>query len=221
MAEILGEGDAARPRPPEVAPAAAAARMLARDRGVTLWALAGSGPGDAIVLVDVEAAATPKPVPKPAPKPGFDPTGMRDAIAGAMARSARKIPPFHPSHHIDLQPATDWLAARNKGRPPEGRLVRALLLIRVTAPAAREHPALNGVWQRGAFRPADGVHRRVVVSLRGGALVAPALRDADKGGLDGLMDAMRDLAARARRALAVLGAQRSNDHGVQPRGSRG
>ncbi|MFT4794270.1 MAG: pyruvate dehydrogenase E2 component (dihydrolipoamide acetyltransferase) [Paracoccaceae bacterium] len=156
----------AAPAPaPKPAPAAAphgqppsspAARMLARDRAMALDGIDGSGPDGAVLLRDVAAA-------KPA---SFGPRDMRSAIAAAMSRSKREIPYFYLSHEIDLHPATDWLAARNAGRPPEARLVMGLLLIRAAALAARKHPALNGTYQHGAFRPAARVHPGVAVSLR-------------------------------------------------------
>jgi len=59
-------------------------------------------------------------------------------------------------------------------------------------------PQLNGTYADDAFRPGDGVHPGWAISLRGGGLVAPAIRDADKRPLPELMAAMRDLVQRAR-----------------------
>ena len=59
-------------------------------------------------------------------------------------------------------------------------------------------PELNGFWEDAHFRPGDGVHVGWAIALRGGGLVAPAIRDADKRSLDELMAAMRDLVQRAR-----------------------
>jgi pyruvate dehydrogenase E2 component (dihydrolipoamide acetyltransferase) len=57
---------------------------------------------------------------------------------------------------------------------------------------------MNGFWTGDAFRPGAGVHPGVAISLRGGGLVAPAIHDADTKDLSALMDALRDLVARAR-----------------------
>ncbi len=73
-----------------------------------------------------------------------------------------------------------------------------LLLVRAVARAARQVAGFSGAWRDGAFHAAGAVHAGVAVSLRGGGLVAPALRDADSRELDDLMAAMRDLVARAR-----------------------
>ena len=59
-------------------------------------------------------------------------------------------------------------------------------------------PELNGFWEDGSFRPGAAVHVGWAIALRGGGLIAPAIRDADRRSLDELMAAMRDLVRRAR-----------------------
>jgi pyruvate dehydrogenase E2 component (dihydrolipoamide acetyltransferase) len=225
MAEVSGAGAAAAPTrepprkaelatPAPIAPAQApaparaaapaaspAARRRARELGLDLAAIAGSGPGGAVRLTDVERAARAPPGEAPAAAAAprrFEPAGMRAAIAAAMARSKREIPHYYLSHEIDLQPATDWLAATNAARPPQRRLMMGVLLVRATALAARDARDMNGVWIDGAFARAERVHVGVAVALRGGGLVAPALHDADVLDLDELMAKMRELVTRAR-----------------------
>ena len=50
--------------------------------------------------------------------------------------------------------------------------------------AVRDVPELNGHWLDGRFVPGDGVHLGMAVSLRGGGLAVPVLRDADTLRLD-------------------------------------
>jgi pyruvate dehydrogenase E2 component (dihydrolipoamide acetyltransferase) len=188
-------------------PASPAARRRAAEAGIDLAALTGTGPGGAILLADVEAAVAALPRPgippqpeapaRPAGKPGLDPEAMRAAIAAAMARSKREIPHYYLAHTIDLQRATDWLAATNAERPPERRLLMGALLVKAVALAALQVAGVNG-HNDGAFRPAEAVHAGVAVALRGGGLIAPAIRDAQALAIDDLMAAMRDLVARAR-----------------------
>jgi pyruvate dehydrogenase E2 component (dihydrolipoamide acetyltransferase) len=64
--------------------------------------------------------------------------------------------------------------------------------------AVGEVPEVNGFWRDGAFVPGDGVHLGVAVRVRGGPLVAPALRHADTLDLAALMARLRDLVTRAR-----------------------
>jgi pyruvate dehydrogenase E2 component (dihydrolipoamide acetyltransferase) len=91
-----------------------------------------------------------------------------------------------------------WLDRTNAGRAPPDRILPAVLLLRATALALAGTPELNGFWEDGAFRPGDGVHIGWAVALRGGGLVAPAIRNADRLGLDELMAALRDVVGRAR-----------------------
>ncbi|HEX6954009.1 MAG TPA: 2-oxo acid dehydrogenase subunit E2 [Agromyces sp.] len=123
---------------------------------------------------------------------------LRRAIGALMARSKREVPHYYLSTTIDLGRALDWMREVNAGRPISERLVPAALLLAATARAAREVPDVNGLYVDDAFRPSTAVHLGVAVALRGGGLVAPAIRDADSMPLDELMAALRDLVARAR-----------------------
>jgi pyruvate dehydrogenase E2 component (dihydrolipoamide acetyltransferase) len=70
--------------------------------------------------------------------------------------------------------------------------------MKAVALALREVPELNGVWRDRAFRPSESVHLGMAIALRGGGLVAPAIHDADRKGLDQLMADLRDLVTRVR-----------------------
>lgn len=170
-----------------------AARRRAAALGLALDRLRGTGVEGAVRLADLPAE------PPPAPRRGgFDPAGMRQAIAAAMGRSKREIPHYYLSQTLDMTPALQKLEAMNAGRAPPERLLPAAAMLRATALAVAETPAINGFWENGAFRPGEGVHIGWAVALRGGGLVAPAIRDADRLPLDALMAALRDVVRRAR-----------------------
>lgn len=175
-----------------------AAARRAAELGVDVRALAGSGPQGAIAIADVEAAAARAPV--PTPRRGFDPAAMRQAIATAMARSKREIPHYYLSLPIDLGRAMEWLTEENNRRDLERRLLPAALLLKAVALALREVPQLNGFWIDGEARLSQAIHVGWAISLRGGGLMAPAIRDADRLTLDQTMVALRDLVTRARTA---------------------
>ena len=201
---------------PRISPVA---RRAAERLGVDLSGLAGSGPNGAIVQADVERAATGAPPPTsardadgvasapPAPsmpaaaaggEAGDRSAAMRLAIGGLMARSKREIPHYYLQAKIDMSRAMSWLAEENLARPVAERLLPSVLLLGAVAGAAAATPAMNGFWIDEAFSPAGSVHLGVAISLRGGGLIAPALRDADHMTLDQLMAGLRDLVARAR-----------------------
>ena len=76
------------------------------------------------------------------------------------------------------------------------------LVLRAVAKALKKHKKLNAVWQGGEAVPSKDIHVGLAVSLRGGGLVAPALRNTDEGSLSELMARMTDLVARARAGCA-------------------
>ena len=208
--------------------ASPAARRRARELGVRLEALAGSGAGGAIVQADVERATAAQPVRSDnaaaavAAEPlaaavespvrrDFDPLQMRQVIAAAMGRSKREIPHYYLASQIDFQAAQAWLLDYNRERDPGQRLLPAVLLLKATALALREQPRLNGFYQDGAYRPGAGIHVGWAVALRGGGLIAPAIHDADQLALPELMTALRDLVQRAR-----SGGLRSSELAIRP-----
>ncbi|MGD9862127.1 MAG: dihydrolipoamide acetyltransferase family protein [Pseudodonghicola sp.] len=213
LALILAEGEVVPPpeaepeaEPGTVAPAAAApvpppprrgavaaspaARRRAAELGLDLALLTGSGPGGVVVLADVERAA-----PAAQPQPAAE---MHQAIAAAMTRSKREIPHFYLTQTLDIQPVQDWLAAHNATVPPERRLLLGALLLHAVALAAARAKVLNGRYENGRFQRADRVNPGLVVALRGGGLVVPALIGAETMTPEQTMAGMRDLVARAR-----------------------
>lgn len=176
-----------------------AARRIAAERGIEIERLTGTGPGGAIIVADVEAAKPAAPATEVTRRrAGFDPAAMRQAIAAAMSRSKREIPHYYLSQTVEVSAALARLERLNSERPPPERVLPAALFLRAIALAVVKTPELNGFWEEGRFRPGDGVHIGWAIALRGGGLVAPAIRDADRRSLDEVMAAMRDLVQRAR-----------------------
>ncbi len=192
------------PAPPEAhrARISPLARKRAEELGIDLTNVAGTGEGGSITSADIErAAAQAKPSVTPVspvtPK-GLDLDAMRRVIAAAMARSKREIPHYYLSTTVDMSRALSWLSTENAHRPVTKRFLYSVLLLRAVALAIREVPEMNGFWIDGGFKPGDGIHVGVAISLRQGGLVNPAIHDVDKKGLDELMTAMLDLVNRAR-----------------------
>ena len=175
-----------------------AARKRARELGVDPARITGTGPHQSITVSDIEAASR-------AAGPGDRGARIRGAIAAAMARSNRDIPHYYLSTTVALGPTMRWLKEQNEQRPVSERLLVGAVFMRAVALTLRDFPALSGSYD-GGFRPGEGIHVGMVVSLRGGGVIVPAIRDADHKSLDETMAAMRDLVTRAR-----SGALRSSD----------
>jgi pyruvate dehydrogenase E2 component (dihydrolipoamide acetyltransferase) len=208
-------GGAPTPAPaPGAAPAVSArarvspaARVRARELGVDVASLRGSGPGGATTLEDVEkagsaagpAAARIETAAAPAGEAlRAQAGGMREAIASAMSRSKREIPHYYLSLATDVTPATEWLAAHNASVAVTERLLFAALLIKAVALACSEIAGFSGFYRDGRYEPSASVHVGVAVAIRGGGLVAPAIMDTAGKTLPQLMEDFRGLVTRAR-----------------------
>ena len=214
MARLAAAGEAPAAAPaaaPALAPAPApapapsrhpvspAARKHARELGVDVEKLPGSGPHGAVTVEDVEQAAKGAAKPAPAAAPPSDKAlAMRKAIATAMSRSKREIPHYYLSQLVPMQRAQDWLTTYNEKRPVTERVLMGALQLKAVALALKDFPDFNGFWKDNAFEPASGIHVGVAISLRQGGLIAPAIHDVAERSLDELMKALADLVRRAR-----------------------
>jgi pyruvate dehydrogenase E2 component (dihydrolipoamide acetyltransferase) len=142
--------------------------------------------GTPLALIERQEEAASPAAPPPPPEPPAEMSPMRQAIANAMARSKREIPHYYLSTTVDMGHAFEWLATRNRNRPPAERLLPAVLQLKAVASALRQFPDFN-TWCVG-----------VVVTLRSGGVVVPAIHDADRLSLDHLMRALDDVVRRAR-----------------------
>lgn len=180
----------AEPHRRKVSPAA---RARARELGVDLDCVTGTGMGDAITIQDVlHAAQAPRPV---AAEPAHD---MRQVIARAMSRSKREIPHYYLSLTCSFARARAFLDRFNETAPIGSRLLPAAVLLKAITQAAKALPEFNGFYKGDAFEPASEVHLGVAIAMRGGRLVAPAILNADQKSLPVLMSELRDLAMRVR-----------------------
>jgi len=193
----VAEPAAAAPRPVETSHARAspAARARARELGVELSTVHGTGPQGAITLDDVAAAAK---AGRPTAVSADHHASVRAAIAVAMTRSHREIPHYYLWEECEISRALSWMQQANATRAVEERLVPAALFIAAVARAAREFPDMNGTYESDRYHPGEAVNVGVAVALRGGGLIAPALQKADRMSLDEIMRGLSDLVRRAR-----------------------
>ncbi|MGZ8769376.1 MAG: dihydrolipoamide acetyltransferase family protein [Aeromicrobium sp.] len=203
-----------RPAPagrPRVSPYA---RRLAQELGVDLGDLAGTGAGGTVTAEDVHRAAvtSPEAVPPeaapaavsqaapeaPARTSRADADSMRQRIAALMTTSNQEIPHYYLSTTVDMSAALEWMGRRNRELPVGDRLVPSALVLLATARTARAVPDLNGHWVDGGFKPASSVDLGLILSLRRGGLLVPAIADADSLTVEQTMARMRELTTRAR-----------------------
>ena len=170
-----------------------AARARARELGIDLDRVTGTGMGHAITMDDVLRAAQ---APKAAvAEPVRD---MRQTIARAMSRSKREIPHYYLSLMCSFAKARAFLDRHNASVAIEARLLPSVVLLKAVAEAAKAMPEFNGFYKNDAFEASSDVHLGVAIAMRGGRLVAPAILNADRKSLGVMMTEVRDLASRVR-----------------------
>jgi len=147
----------------------------------------------------VAAVQPPPAAPAPAPKPAVDfQTGMRQAIAAAMAKSNREIPHYYLEMQINITKPLEWLEEENARRTIKERILPVVVLLKATALALVDVPQLNGFWIDDHLQTSEAIHIGFAIALRQGGLVAPAIHHVDLKTIDELREAVSDLIVRTR-----------------------
>jgi pyruvate dehydrogenase E2 component (dihydrolipoamide acetyltransferase) len=184
------------------------ARRLAKEKGLDLSSLHGSGPGGRIVKHDVEEATPSADEPQKAAAPaGGTAKGevetrelskLQQTIARRMAESKATAPHFYLTIEIDMGKAVDARAAI-KAATKEGDVVPSFndMVVKACAIALRELPKANGAYRDGKFELYSRVNVGVAVAAEE-ALVVPTVFDADQKGLRQIAEETRAVAAKVR-----------------------
>jgi pyruvate dehydrogenase E2 component (dihydrolipoyllysine-residue acetyltransferase) len=184
------------------------ARRLARERGLELADIQGSGPGGRIVKSDVEGAAAPAAPAVQAPSSSSETAKgetrvqelnkLQQTIARRMAESKATAPHFYLTIEIDMSKAVEARAAL-KGAAKEGDVVPSFndMVVKACAIALREFPKANGAYRDGRFEMYSRVNVGVAVAAEQ-ALVVPTIFDADKKGLRQIAEDARAVAGKVR-----------------------
>lgn len=192
----VGEGraavvtDAARqPVPVETPPpsqdirVSPAARKLARERGLALENLRGSGPGGRIVVEDVErASATQSPVVSQERVLRTIPlTGVRGTIAQRMAQSWAQVARVTEVIEVDMSAAVAWRRQRLAiwEREQRVRVSLADFIAFAVSRTLRQFPDLNARLDNQEIKVLEDIHLGLAVATREG-LIVPVIRHADQ-----------------------------------------
>ncbi|HEX7409176.1 MAG TPA: dihydrolipoamide acetyltransferase family protein [Candidatus Binatia bacterium] len=162
-----------------------AARKLAKERGIDLATVKGTGPGGRITREDVEAAAA---MPQGTPL-----HGMRKSIADRMFKSLQSTAQLTITTEADVTP----LVARREQLKKEFNLTFTDMLIEAVAGALVAHPRLRLTVEGDLIQPHEEVNVGIAVALDEGLMV-PVIRHADTKSLQQIADESRRLAEKAR-----------------------
>jgi pyruvate dehydrogenase E2 component (dihydrolipoamide acetyltransferase) len=201
------------------------ARRMAKQAGIALDGIRGSGPNGRIVKADIEAAQVggaakplaPQPAvapsAAPAPAPAARPvviagkhtlipnTTMRKVIARRLTEAKQTIPHFYVTADVEIDTLMKLRADLNAKSPKEGAAAFKLsvndLVIKAAAAALRRVPAANASWTDEGIAMYQDVDISIAVATEGG-LITPIIRRADQKGVATISNEMKDLAGRAR-----------------------
>jgi len=199
------------------------AKRMARESGVDLQSLTGSGPGGRIVKADVQSAGTQPPasaapaVPAATSSPGataapatgiegvatakgettaVELTRTQQTIARRMAESKATIPDFTLQVEVDMEDCVKLRSDLKRLSQSDAPTYNDMV-VKASALALREHPHANGSYRDGGLQ----LHSRVNVGVAVAAdeaLVVPTVFDAEEKSLGEIARETRTLAARVR-----------------------
>ena len=202
---------------PEPAPGAAAvrtsplARATAREHGIDLTKITGTGPGGRIVRADVQAAITgaaptaqPAPAPAPAPPPPAAAGDEKIPLSAVRRITARRLtesataPHFYLTAIVDAGRLLGFRAEINQRLAASGVKISVTdLLVRACAVTLRAHPEVNASWGGDHILRRANIHIGIAVAIDDG-LIVPVIRDADRKSIGEIASEAHVLADQAR-----------------------
>jgi len=226
------EPEAAAPAPAEAAPkagppaqlekakiqfgrdkfASPLAKLLARDKGVDVNQVAGSGPGGRVIGSDVASASPSPAVPAYTPSvPAYTPstpsvsaapfedipvTSMRKVIANRLTQSKQTIPHYYLTADINMDKVVKLRKKINQVSPDQKISINDFV-IKASALACMRVPEVNSSWQDSFIRKYNSCDVSVAVSTESG-LITPIVFAAEQLGLRSINSKVVELANKAR-----------------------
>jgi pyruvate dehydrogenase E2 component (dihydrolipoamide acetyltransferase) len=162
--------------------ASPSAIRVAREKGIDLGAVKGSGPGGRIIKRDVEGVTEEEKAPSIQPKKPSDDevvpfTRMRKKIADRLIHSKQTIPHFYLFTEVDMTKTVKWRKAYNEKN--NARVTINDIIIKTTATALTEFPKINANVEADNIIVRKNINIGVAVTVPDGLLV-PVIADADK-----------------------------------------
>jgi len=181
------------------------ARRLAKELGVNIAALRGSGPGGDILASDVEAAAskrstaTGKSIPEKTSGKVEVPTSLGRLMAERTTQSWTTVPHFFVSREVEASGLNEFRerAAAEIERTHHVRITHTDLLVALVSRVLLKHPHLNASWSPEGIHLHDHVNMGVAIAVSDG-VVAAVIPNAQVADIADIAIQRRDVAERAR-----------------------
>ena len=187
------------------------ARKIARDRGIILESIEGSGPSGRIVKADVLSAAKGGGFSVGRPTIGMadgilpgkeeylQVSNMRQVIARRLVESKTQVPHFYLDIEVDAEPMLKFRSDLNKHLADNSgtKLTVNDFILKATTIALCQVSEVNSSWQESVIKRYGSVHISFGVAIDDG-LVTPVIRDAHAKSLIQLSSEAKELINKAR-----------------------
>jgi len=175
------------------------ARRLAKELGVDVGTLRGSGPGGEILASDVQAAAAPVATGESKSTKIEVPSTVGRLMAERTTQSWTTVPHFFVTREIDARALNEYRAQLTAEieRAQELRITHTDLLVALTARVLLKHPRLNSSWTPEGIRIHDHVNMGVAIAVNDGVVVA-VIFNAHTAGISEIAKQRNEIAERAR-----------------------
>jgi pyruvate dehydrogenase E2 component (dihydrolipoamide acetyltransferase) len=182
------------------------AKKMARDKGIDISLVKGSGDGGRIIKKDVENYTPSKAAAAPEATGTMAGVGqesfreekvsqMRKVIAKRLAESKFTAPHFYLTMEINMDKAIEARKSMNEVAPV--KISFNDMVIKAVAAALKQHPKVNSAWLGDKIRYNDHVHIGMAVAVEEGLLV-PVIRFADSKSLSQISQEAKTLAGKAK-----------------------
>ena len=184
------------------------ARRLARERGIDLATITGTGPAGRIVEADIPEQGSPAAATAPAAasnglaeampmtSENVELSRMRQAIARVTVDSKREAPHFYVAVDVDMTKAMSFRGDINNEVDAERRVSVNDLIVKASAIAIGRHPKFNSFFKDDHLQMNASINVGIAIALESG-LIVPGVNDCGNKSLVEIATASRDLVSRA------------------------
>ena len=172
------------------------AKSLAKEKGINLSMVRGTGEGGRIVKRDIDSYSGGSSAFVGRESFSEVPASqMRKVIARRLAESKFSAPHFYLTMEIDMDAAID--ARKSINEVAQVKISFNDIIIKAVAEGIKQNPLVNASWQGESIRYADHIHIGVAVAVEDG-LVVPVVQFADGKTLTQISTQVKDFAVKAK-----------------------
>jgi pyruvate dehydrogenase E2 component (dihydrolipoamide acetyltransferase) len=194
-----GPSDASPQAPPSDIKISPKARRLAKELGIDLSTIRGSGSGGEILASDVQAAASAPATPQKKSGSIEIPTTLGRIMADRMTQSWTTVPHFFVTREIEATALNQYrqrITAEIEGSH-QVRITHTDLLVALTARVLLQHPRFNASWSAEGIRLHAHVNMGIAIAVNDG-VVAAVIPNAQAASLGEISKLRLEVAERAR-----------------------